>query len=71
MRTEKGGGVLAWGRKKLGRLAESRHICVAISEPVVLKVEFTAGSRDVWKSRQLWKVLIIESRSFLYAVESH
>lgn len=71
MRTEKGGGVLAWGRKKLGRLEESRHICVSISEPVVLKVEFIAGSRDVWKSRQLWKVLIIESRSFLYAVESH
>ena len=45
----------------MGRWEESRHICVAISELDVLKVEFTAGSRGVWESKQLWKVLITDS----------
>lgn len=75
MRTEKE-GTSGPCRKKLeevghaGRLEELRHICVILSEPVMLEVEFMAGSRDVWKSKQLWKVLVTESRSFLYVVES-
>lgn len=70
MRTEKE-GTAGPRRKKVGRLEESGHICVILSEPVMLEVEFMAGSRDVWKSKQLWKVLVTEPRSFLYVVESH